>query len=98
MVMYRNSQKISFVRWINKRSRASVLAFQFSEKDLDYLRVLWKSPSANAGDWYVKLSLDQAYGRTKIVSNEEFHRQYRQPFQSSASVIANDDDWDVSYE
>lgn len=95
MVTYRNSQKISFSRWIDKQSNDTVLAFQFPEEGLDHIRRLWRSPKANAGDWFVKTGIGTILPHTKVTTNENFTQRYRRPHHGQKPATLSEEPWNT---
>lgn len=73
------ASSVTFARYIRVDDNVSVLAFQYPVDNFDFIRTLWKKPTAKSGDWYVKIRLGTKNPTTKLVSNEDFVRLYRLP-------------------
>jgi hypothetical protein len=97
MVQFRNTQTISFRRWVRKKNSVAVLAFQFPEEGLDHLRILWKTPDAKAGEWYVKTGIDTLSPRVHIMTDEHFRSMYRRPSHGSRPVVLSEEEWNTRY-
>jgi hypothetical protein len=82
-------------RYINRTTGTNVMAFQFPEENLEYLRKLWKQPGAQAGDWLVRQDGPKNH-QYNLRSDEEFNRIYRPPhtgrgkFEANLEKIRND--------
>jgi ssRNA-specific RNase YbeY (16S rRNA maturation enzyme) len=70
---------VSPTRYVNKDKGTNVLAFQFPEEGLDFIRKVWKQPTAKAGDWLVKRGTDTRAPSHKLLTNEQFQATYKKP-------------------
>jgi len=98
MVTYRNSSTVSFSRYISKATRATVLAFQFPEEDIERLRKLWQQPNAQPGNWLVKVGIGTHIIRIKLYDDAYFHKRFRLPVRRPAPIILEtEESWNLKY-
>ena len=86
MTTRRASSKVVPKRYISLDKGTNVLAFQFPSEGLEFIRILWKQPEANAGDWLVKTGLGMQTQAHLLMTNEHFTKCYRRPYSGRLGV------------